>query len=254
MIEEKKKELQKKKSSTADNNENVKTIKNKKDMIKSVYRDLMSNFYIPKRFKNKSFNNFDSRRLENKNNPYEKVKEYVKTFPERDKNGDWLILSGGYGLGKTHLAIAAAKEIMKYYAKKYIEENPNSLRYTRTSKKIIFVNSSELVQEIRDSYDSDMINEQKVMNSYKMIPLLIIDDLGTEKASEWQHEKIYMIMNYRYNEELCTIVTTNLDHQGLEEQISARVVDRMIHAAGGGKFLWKFEGESYRRRRIKKGE
>jgi DNA replication protein DnaC len=212
---------------------------------------MMDGFDIPKRFQDKTFNSYDPDNLSNKKNPYEKVREYVDTFADRNKNGDWLVLTGGYGLGKTHLAFAAARKIMKYYAEQFVEENPNSLRYTRATKKIIFVNSSELVQKIRDSYDSDRVNEKEIMARYETIPLLIIDDLGTEKASEWQHEKMYLILNHRYNEMKTTIITTNLGIAGLRKQVSERVVERMIEAAGGGEYLWKLEGKSYRRKGLK---
>ena len=89
------------------------------------------------------------------------------------------------------------------------------------------------------------------MARYETIPLLIIDDLGTEKASEWQHEKMYLILNHRYNEMKTTIITTNLGIAGLRKQVSERVVERMIEAAGGGEYLWKLEGKSYRRKGLK---
>jgi len=110
------------------------------------------------------------------------------------------------------------------------------------------VSSSELVQSIRDSYDSDQLNELDLMNGYKNTKLLIIDDLGTEKASEWQREKMYIILDYRYRELLPTIITTNLEVGGLQEHLSERVVERIIEATEGGKFLLNFEGQSYRRR------
>ena len=209
---------------------------------------MLKNIEIPKRFENKTFENFDDSRLKfNKDNPAEKVREYTNTFKERLAKGDWLILSGSYGLGKTHLAIAAAKEILYYFAEKYYENNEHSTNYSGASKKITFIPSSELIQEIRDSYDSDMRDERSIMNKYKTVPLLILDDLGTEKASDWQKEKIYNILNHRYLQMFPTIITTNLGSKGLKDQVSERVVERMIEAAGNGRYLWKFKGESYRR-------
>lgn len=217
----------------------------KKERLKNIYEGMINKIDIPKRFQNKNFDNYDP--YKENMQAFQKVKEYVDTFEERYKNGDWLVLSGGYGLGKTHLSLAAAKEIVWFFAGQYLENRPNSINYGGASEKCIFKTSSQLVQEIRNSYDSDAINEKQLMDRFKGVPLLIIDDLGTEKASEWQHEKMYLILNYRYNQMKNTIITTNLDTSELKKQVSSRVVERMIEAASGGEYLWKFTGKSYRR-------
>lgn len=173
------------------------------------------------------------------------VKKYAETFSERNQEGDWLVLSGGYGLGKTHLALATAEKCIEFYARDYCEQYPDRINRLDIGCPIKFYTATELVEEIRDCYDNDMKNEQIIMNGFKTVKLLIIDDLGTEKCSEWQHEKMYSILDYRYREMLTTIITTNLNFVELKKQISERVVERMIEAAG--EYLWKFEGKSYRR-------
>ena len=216
------------------------------ERVKRVYEDMVGLLEIPKRFKNKTFSNYKP--YSDNQEGYKEVIDYTKTFADRYKAGDWLILSGGYGLGKTHLALACARQCLKYFAEKYVDEHAGVINYSQGGTKVIFRTSSDLIQEIRDSYDSDKINEQDVMNRFRMIPLLIIDDLGTEKASEWQHEKMYTILDYRYREMKTTIITTNLTMRELKVQVSERIVDRMIEAAGKGKYLRKFEGESYRKK------
>ena len=245
LIEQKKKN-QKNQSSIADNNKKQSGFTDV-EKSKFCYKDMLKSFDIPKRFKNKTINNYDPDRLSNQNNPYKKVKEYIENYEKMDDEGNWLVLTGGYGLGKTHLALAAGREILKFYAKEYVKDNPRNYRFLGGRKKAIFINSSELVQEIRDSYDNDMIDERTVMERYKGVELLIIDDLGTEKASDWQHEKMYLILNYRYEECKNTIITTNLNTTELKKQVSERVVERMIEASAGGEYLWKLKGESYRR-------
>lgn len=253
MIAEKKKDHQEKASST---NKHINPVResSEEEMVQKIYKSMLHRVDIPKRFKNKTFSNFDHSRLEyDKNNPYFKVREYVDTFEERHKNGDWLVLTGGYGLGKTHLAIAAAREILKYFAKEYYKKHQNSTTYAGASDKIIFISSSDLLQDIKNSYDSKMISEKDVLSKYRTIPLLVLDDLGTSKRSRraeensWLHEKMYMILNHRYLQLLPTIVTTNLHTEELRKHISERVVERMIEAASNSKYLWKLQGESYRR-------
>ena len=209
-----------------------------------IYKSMVRQFKVPKRFRGKTFDNYEV--TEDNKKLYKTVKDYVDNFEERYKNGNWLMLVGGFGLGKTHLALAAGIEILKYFAKEEVKGNMNTVYSGRP--KVKFVSSSELVQSIRDSYDSDQLNELDLMNGYKNTKLLIIDDLGTEKASEWQQEKMYIILDYRYRELLPTIITTNLEVGGLQEHLSERVVERIIEATEGGKFLLNFEGQSYRRR------
>lgn len=215
----------------------------KERQIELIYDSLMKNFKIPKRFRNKKFNNYDLERGNNK--VFKKVKSYADNFDKHHKNGTWLVLAGGYGLGKTHLALAAARESLMFFAKKMAEKSRSTI-YSGVEK-IKFISSSEMIQAIRDSYDSDQLDERQLMNIYKKTSLLIIDDLGTEKASEWQQEKIYIILNYRYNEMLPTIITTNLSGAELTQHISPRVVERMIEAADRGKYMLNFKGDSYRR-------
>jgi DNA replication protein DnaC len=59
---------------------------------------------------------------------------------------------------------------------------------------------------------------------------------------------MYLILNYRYNEMLPTIITTNLKGSDLTQQLSARVVERMIEATEKGKYMLSFKGKSYRRK------
>ena len=66
-------------------------------------------------------------------------------------------------------------------------------------------------------------------------PLLILDDLGTQSNSEWAQEKLYQIFNYRYNAQLATVITTNLELEAIEIRIRSRMVDpslvQIIHIA-----------------------
>jgi len=221
----------------------TKNLISKERQIELLYENLVKQFKIPKRFRNKTFDNYNLER--GNKQAFKKVMNYANDYKKRVKNGTWLVLAGGYGLGKTHLALAAGKKSLKYYAEKKAEKS-RSLSYIGSSP-VKFISSSEMIQAIRDSYDSDQLDERQLMNGYKKTSLLIIDDLGTEKASDWQREKMYIVLNYRYNELLPTIITTNLNGSELTKHISPRVVDRMTEAADRGKYFVKFDGKSYRR-------
>lgn len=200
-------------------------------------------FHIPRRFRGKAFDNYEPNQDNQK--AFEVVREYAKTFDERFGEGDWLVLTGNYGLGKTHLALAVAKYTLKFFAKQFVDNNPQAYNRLEMNCPIIFRTATELIENIRDCYENDMKSEEKVMTHFKTVKLLIIDDLGTEKASEWHREKMYSILDYRYRELKTTIITTNLEAGRLRNHISERIVERMIEA--GGEYMRGFQGESYRR-------
>jgi DNA replication protein DnaC len=126
----------------------------------------------------------------------------------REPDG-WLFLHGRCGVGKTHLAVAAAKEIQR--------QNGN----------VIFAVVPDLLDHLRATFDPS--NGTAYDDRFNMIRgafLLVLDDLGTENTTPWAREKLYQIINHRYNERLPTIITTNQDHAKLDERIVSRLLDR----------------------------
>ena len=82
--------------------------------------------------------------------------------------------------------------------------------------------------EIRAGYQGlDGDSEQKLMHRVCTTDLLILDDLGVEKPSEWARERLAFIVNQRYAVELANIVTTNLRLDDLEDRWDSRVVSRL---------------------------
>lgn len=121
----------------------------------------------------------------------------------------WLFLHGGVGVGKTHLAIAAAREIQA------------------ASGNVIFAVVPDLLDHLRATFDPN--SGAAYDDRFTMIRgafLLVLDDLGTENTTPWAREKLYQIINHRYNERLPTIVTTNQDASKLDERIVSRLLDR----------------------------
>lgn len=124
---------------------------------------------------------------------------------------DWLLFIGNYGSGKTHLAAAIANEALSRHIRLYFAVVPDLLDYLRAT----FDPNSEA------SYDQrfDMIRN---------VPLLVLDDLGTENAKPWAREKLYQIINHRYNAKLPTVITTNNDLDSLDGRIRSRLYDREL--------------------------
>lgn len=132
----------------------------------------------------------------------------------------WLLLVGGYGCGKTHLAAAIANEALQKGIRLYFAVVPDLLDYLRAT----FDPNSDA------SYDErfDMIRN---------VPLLVLDDLGTENSKPWAKEKLYQIINHRYNAKLPTVITTNQDLFQIDGRIASRISDQqlcsVIHIQGG---------------------
>lgn len=124
----------------------------------------------------------------------------------RSHNG-WLLLQGRYGCGKTHLAAAVANFAVEM------------------GMPTLFVTVPDLLDTLRFSYnDNDYTFEQR-FEEIRKVHLLVLDDFGTQNATPWAQEKLFQILNYRYINQLPTVVTTNLSLNEIEGRIRSRLED-----------------------------
>ncbi|HDV8362710.1 TPA: ATP-binding protein [Bacillus cereus] len=143
---------------------------------------------------------------------YKVAVKYVKTFKEW--NGESLMLWGEPGNGKTHLAAAIVNELSK---KGYI---------------VVFQSVPELLQRIRSTFNNEnKENETQIMRALLECDLLILDDIGAEKTTEWVEEKLFNIIDGRYRKELPTLYTSNLEPKELKNQVGKRSYDRMVETS-----------------------
>ncbi|HMB21174.1 MAG TPA: ATP-binding protein [Anaerolineales bacterium] len=127
----------------------------------------------------------------------------------KNLNG-WLLLRGGYGCGKTHLAAAIAN-----YA---VEMGVPTL----------FLTVPDLLDMLRFSYDSEDTTFEERFNEIRNASLLVLDDFGTQNATGWAQEKLFQIINYRYINKLSMVVTTNLNPDELDARFRSRLADREL--------------------------
>ena len=114
----------------------------------------------------------------------------VDEFPAVKKG---LFLEGQPGVGKTHLAVAVLKLVIE-----------------RTGARGLFYDTRDLLRVIRSTYDQSIrTTELEVLRPVMQADLLVLDDLGAEKTSEWVEETMNLIVNTRYNERRLTIFTSN---------------------------------------------
>ena len=161
---------------------------------------IIKNSKMSKRNLNYKFENFEV----NSNNKkvYQSLKNYSeKLVNEVERKG--LILVGNNGVGKTHLACSIANELI------------------RNGIPIIYGTLINLLAELKNTYDVDNnISEMKIIKLYEKVDLLIIDDLGKEKPSEWGLEKLFTVINSRYENNLPVIITTNYDQNSLINRLN----------------------------------
>lgn len=166
----------------------------------SKVEKIIKNSKMSKRNLNCKFDNFET------NNSNKQVFDNLKNYSEKlikciEKKG--LILAGNNGVGKTHLACSIANKLIE-----------NGIP-------VIYGTLINLLAELRNSYDTENnISEMEIIKLYENVDLLIIDDLGKEKPSEWGLEKLFTIINSRYENNLPVIITTNYNQNSLLERLS----------------------------------
>lgn len=113
----------------------------------------------------------------------------------KDPIGKGLLFEGQPGVGKTHLAVAVLKEIIE-----------------TSHARGLFYDTRDLLRLIRSTYDPSIrTTEIEVLRPVMYADVLVLDDLGAEKTSEWVEETMNLIVNTRYNERRLTIFTSNFE-------------------------------------------
>lgn len=141
-----------------------------------------------------------------------------------------LFLYGRCGTGKTHLAVAVARDLLLI------------------GKEVLFTSVPRLLFEIRKAFKQDAYDtEAFYVEKYSSCPFLILDDFGLEKSTEWARQTIDYIIYERDNHLRPTVITSNLSLDEITEKMDGRISSRL---AGMGKVV-HFKGEDYRLKRMK---
>lgn len=180
---------------------------------------------LGKRFLAKNFNNFEQ-------NPNQKAYDvcvgYARNIVDNTESGKGLLLHGPVGTGKTHLIAG----IIDYIAR---------MRKRTFSGNIIFTTMINLLAELRFSVQEQGKTESTI-REYQKCNLLILDDFGTEKETDWTAETIYKIINYRYEEVKPIIITTNSNVAEFLRFFDERLASRIMETCT----ILKLTGKDYR--------
>ncbi|MDY6878262.1 MAG: ATP-binding protein [Chloroflexota bacterium] len=132
--------------------------------------------------------------------------EEARTFAKRPEG--WLVLKGGYGCGKTHLAAAIANECIE------------------RGQPVLFITVPDLLDHLRAAFaPSSPADFDTRFEQVRTTPVLILDDLGTESSTPWAQEKLFQVLNYRYSARLSTVITTNHELEEIPLRLRSRLVD-----------------------------
>jgi len=170
---------------------------------------------------------FEEFEKKHQGNAFDAAKKYAEEFGTDTKNG--LFFFGKAGAGKTHLAVSIARYV--------VEKKQIAVKFARVT---------DLLLDIRQTYNTDEYyrteNEMALLRKYSSVPLLILDDLGTEKASEWARQILYQIVDSRWIDDKPLVITSNLTLRELAERFDDRISSRI----GGACEIFEAQSHDYR--------
>jgi DNA replication protein DnaC len=168
---------------------------------------------VPKRFRGVSFDrkpicDLDPMVLRH-------VRRYVEDIDGNLDAGRGLWFFGDVGTGKTSIAMLVAKAAED------------------AGRSVAIYPLTRLLAEIKGTYDRDSGDSYLALfRRLSVVDLLQLDDLGTERTTEWVLEQLYSIIDRRYNDQRSIVVTTNLEEPELYEQLGDRIVSRLTEICG----------------------
>lgn len=187
-----------------------------KETIKDKCESIMFNRGISKRYLSASLNDFPE--------------NYITEF----KTGKSIYLYGSRGTGKTHFMAGMMKyEILNTEPAKYTSTEYKGYDEPMYCKYPIFIAVPELLLQIRKTFNKSESNseycqtESDIIEKYSNAEILYLDDLGTEKPSDWVVQVLYLLIDRRYSEMKRTIISSNLNLNEIADRLDDRISSRI---------------------------
>lgn len=180
-------------------------IKREKEETAKKFGESKARLDLPPRFEKATFETFkeDLQPL-----AYKTAREYADTYRE-GKTTKGLYLFGHAGSGKTHLASAIGNQLM-------LQEG------------VRFASAPEILLNIKKTFNNqNPQSDSTLLDRLSRTRLLIIDDLGSEKPTEWVQETLFVLIDRRYTHYRPTIITSNLSLDELKDRLGYRIASRI---------------------------
>jgi len=174
--------------------------------------------------KSMTFDNFDWRRVNLLPEQRQNLETAYRLALDFAKSPDgWLVFMGVTGCGKTHLAAAIA-----------------NYRY-QANQPSLFIVVPEFLDHLRSTFSPESkVSYDQLFERVKNAPLLILDDFGEQSTTPWAQEKLYQVINHRYNARLATVITARGSLDEIDSPVSSRLADPKISVA------WNINVPDYR--------
>ena len=192
-------------------------------VLRRRLEETMKTACIPPRFAQKSLDSYVAT-SDSQINALSKALSFAANFERHLELGSVLVFSGSVGVGKSHLAIGIAKEVM--------------LAHT-----VFYATTMDCIRMIRSTWSRGSAKtEMQVINELQEIDLLILDEVGVQRGTEDEQNTVFDIIDKRYLSEKPTICITNLNANDMREMIGVRSFDRLRE---NGEWV-SVVGDSYR--------
>ena len=189
-------------------------------------RNKMLHAGIPPRFVGMTLDGYQAP-LPKQQSVMRKVRGYSDEFPKTYKTGKSMMLLGGVGTGKTHLACAIVQRILLC---------GGSARY---------VTAMNAIRSIRETWGKGAEkSERDVVEAFAKLDLLVLDEVGQQQGTDNELVLLYDIINARYDQQRPTIIVSNYGVAKVTDYLGERVIDR-LRENGGAAVL--FDWPSYRK-------
>jgi DNA replication protein DnaC len=163
----------------------------------------------------------------------------VRAFVETRTDEQGLVLLGEVGVGKTTLLLALVRSLAG--------------RWLAARKVVRLVTVPDFLRELRAGYDAARQKQsegyEELMERYQTCDVLVFDDLGAEKLTDWVEEQFYLLVDYRYRQRLPVLASSNCRKEVLAQRLDRRVMDRLRETCA----MVEVTGPNQRDRTVQRG-